>query len=129
MPFWAEAEGNAMAAENALDYEAALGHVAGDADLLRELAGVFLAEEPGMRAAVEAALRRRDPAGLKRAAHTLKGSAGTFEARAVHEAAWSLELMGADNNLQGADEAWARLSAALDGLCAALRELGKGQPG
>jgi HPt (histidine-containing phosphotransfer) domain-containing protein len=122
-----QAEGKTMPAEGAMDYEAALGHVGGDAELLRELAGVFLSEEPGMRGALEAAVRQRDPAQVKRAAHTLKGSASTFGARAVFDAARRLELMGAGNNLQGADEAWAELTAALDGLCAALRELGKGQ--
>jgi PAS domain S-box-containing protein len=120
-----QVEGNTMAAEGAMDYQAALDYVAGDTDLLREVAEVFLKAEPGMRGAVEAAIRQRDSAQLKRAAHTLKGSASTFGARAVYEAARRLELMGANDNLQGADQAWVELTAALDALCAALRELGK----
>jgi PAS domain S-box-containing protein len=114
-----------MSADAVMDYDAALSHVGGDPELLRELAGVFLGEVPGMRDAVAEALQARDAGRLKRAAHTLKGSASTFGAQTVFQAARRLEEMGAGKNLGGADEAWAELRTALDRLCEALRDLDK----
>jgi PAS domain S-box-containing protein len=99
-----------------MDVKAALEHVGGDPQLLREVAEVFLAESPAMLAAVGEAVAARDAARLKRAAHTLKGSAGTFAAPTAFEAAFRLEQMGATNNLAQAMTAWDALRQAIDHL-------------
>jgi HPt (histidine-containing phosphotransfer) domain-containing protein len=121
-----QTEGRAMAVQRTINYDAALSYVGGDADLLRELAGVFLAEAPKMLNAVRDAVHASDAVRLKRAAHTLKGSAGTFGAQAVHDAARKLEVMGMSNDLTGAEASWAELEGAGRDLCQALAELAEG---
>jgi PAS domain S-box-containing protein len=116
-----------MSSDRAIDYDTALSHVGGDAELLRELAGVFLKEAPGMLAAVREAVQAGDANRLKRAAHTLKGSAGTFGAHPVFAAARVLEVMGTDSNLAGAEQAWRELDRTAKALCAALADLADGR--
>jgi PAS domain S-box-containing protein len=110
----------APAAEDVLDFKAALEHVAGDTDLLRELAGVFVAEAPKMMAALHDAVAAHDAARLRRAAHTLKGAASTFGARAALEAARRLELIGISGDLTGAPAAYDELRQELDHLLRVL---------
>jgi two-component system, sensor histidine kinase and response regulator len=69
--------------------------VGGDPDLLQVLLDAFLAEAPQQLAAVRQALQAGDAPTLRRAAHTLKGSAGYFGARPVIEAAYQLERISA----------------------------------
>jgi CheY-like chemotaxis protein len=111
-----KAEPASPADADVMDFQAALEHVGGDPQLLREVAEVFLAESPAMLAAVGEAVAARDAARLKRAAHTLKGSAGTFAAPVAFEAAFRLEQMGATNNLAQAVTAWDALRQAIDHL-------------
>ena len=63
----------AAPAEGVLDFKAALEHVAGDTGLLRELAGVFVAEAPNMMAAIRDSLEAGDATRLRRAAQHPQG--------------------------------------------------------
>ena len=65
----------------------------GDSELLKELAGIFLAECPKMLEEIRAALSAADSKALERAAHTLKGSVGNFAMPGPWESAQRLELL------------------------------------
>lgn len=59
-----------------------------------ELAGKFVADAEGLLAEMRAAIARRDGAALRRAAHSLCGTAGFFKARTVYDLARRLESLG-----------------------------------
>ena len=90
-----------------LDRSAALERIGGDEDLLKEIAGLFLAEYPVLIEGIRVALERGDAEALERSAHNLKGSVANFEARPAVEAALRLEAMGRNRNL---DRAWSALT-------------------
>jgi histidine phosphotransfer protein HptB len=103
------------------DLDDALHRVGGDRELLREVAGMFVEDAPGMLGAVERALKERDPAEVFRAAHRIKGPMANFSARDAVAAALRLERMGAEESFAGADEALRVLREEVGRLRAELR--------
>jgi PAS domain S-box-containing protein len=101
----------------------ALAAVGEDPELLRELAGIFLQEFPGIFQDIRAAVARGDATGLKCAAHSLKGSVDNFAAAAAFTAALRLEMMGRDGKLADAPSALADLERELNRLMPALAAL------
>jgi HPt (histidine-containing phosphotransfer) domain-containing protein len=99
--------------------------VGGDAQLLGELASMFLAESPRWLADVRDAVAAGDAGKLKRSAHTIKGAVSTFGARQAFEAAGRLEVMGREGNLGEAGPACRDLEDALARLHPALVALGQ----
>jgi hypothetical protein len=69
------------------DRAAALAVVEGDAELLAEQAGLFIADGPRLLAEVQEAAARSDSQALERTAQTLKGSVSAFAASAAVAAA------------------------------------------
>jgi signal transduction histidine kinase/DNA-binding response OmpR family regulator len=82
-----------------LDREQILQRLDGDEALLRELIDLHLREAPVLTAQIGACLTAADARGVSRAAHTLKGMAANFHARAVVETARSLEECAAAGDL------------------------------
>jgi HPt (histidine-containing phosphotransfer) domain-containing protein len=105
------------------DKAAALKRVSGDADLLKELAGLFLDECPKHLAEIRGALDGKDAARLARAAHTLKGSVGALSAGGAFDAARRMEEAGRQEDWALADRAWVDLDGAVGRLRSALAEL------
>src|SRR5262249_52762153 len=105
------------------DRNEALRRVGGDEDLLRSLAELFLGTCPAALAALGEAVAQRDPGKVRRPAHALKGSVSHFGAGPAFEAAGRLETMGRQENLAGADAAWAALVAEVERLEPALASL------
>jgi PAS domain S-box-containing protein len=103
-----------------VDWAQALAGTGGDAELLQELVRLFLAECPGWLAQIRDAIARQDPAQLRRAAHTLKGTLCTLGARPASAVAQRLELMGRTAELGGSEKTLAELEAVLDQLRPAL---------
>ncbi len=103
-----------------LDWEMALQRVGGSEELLRQLASLFLKECGKSMAEVRQAITTVDAARLRRAAHTLRGSADCIAAAPVVEMARRLELMGRDRNLAGVEDAWASLEEEINRLVPAL---------
>jgi PAS domain S-box-containing protein len=99
-----------------LDWAAARKAVGGDEDILRELAEVFLATSPRWLEQLRAAVGQRDAAGVRRMAHTMKGSLGQLGATAAYAAAQRLETMGHSQDLGDAAEACAALEAEIGRL-------------
>ncbi|WP_129353991.1 response regulator [Sorangium cellulosum] len=98
------------------DRTRALERTGGDADLLRELAEVFLEECPRWMADIDEAVSAGDARKLQRAAHSLKGGVDSFGARGAFEAAFALEKMARNSDLGGLPEAQFALRAQIERL-------------
>jgi len=105
------------------DEDELLAHAGGDAALLAELAGLFLAEGPRLVEEVGAALRDSDAQGLQLAAHALKGTLAHFCAPAAIDAARTLEAMGEGGDLDGSARAFASLVREVDRIGPTVRRL------
>ena len=104
----------------AFDHAAALGNVGGDADVLREIIGVFFEECPGWLTQIREGVAKGDAAAVRRGAHTLKGAVSTFGPTEACQLAQQLETMGHDQNLAGAEEVVPQLERAIHELRPAL---------
>ncbi|PXY00056.1 hybrid sensor histidine kinase/response regulator [Halomonas sp. LBP4] len=109
-----------------LDREEALRRLEGNRELLDEMVELFLDECPRLMQEIEEAIARDDAATLRRAAHTLKGSAQVVGGQALGAAALQLEALARSGDLVGAAEAFgilesraSELRTALDGLSGA----------
>ena len=111
----------APAAPSALDRNSALARMGGDEQLLHDVAALFLEDCPARLQAIRTAIDQQSAAGLRNEAHALKGAAGNLSASGLFEAARTLERLGADNQLAGAEAAWRRLSDEASGVMNALR--------
>ena len=89
--------------------ERTLARLAGDVELARQLAGVFVSECPRMMTEVRAAVEQGSADGVRRAAHALKGSLLNFVDTGPSVMACDLERMGRDNHLEGAPATLVRL--------------------
>lgn len=105
-----------------VDFDEALSRVAGDEQMLRELAEIFLEESPKWLEKIETAISEQQPEGVFRAAHDIKGSTEVFGAEAAVQAAKKLEKMGRDEALEDADEAHGALKAELVWVRNALQD-------
>jgi PAS domain S-box-containing protein len=108
----------------AFDMAVALERVDGDAELLKELAGLFKSECPQRMADIRQAIDQRDASKLYQAAHTLRGSVGNFGARAATLAAQRLETDGRERDWSQAEKDWTALEEAISRLEPAFAELG-----
>jgi two-component system, sensor histidine kinase and response regulator len=106
-----------------LDRELALSRVGGDAELLKEIAALFMEDYPNALAEIRAATARGDAKGVERAAHGLKGSVANFGAQAAADAALQIEQIGRAGDLSRAREAIDTLARALDALRPELEAL------
>jgi two-component system sensor histidine kinase/response regulator len=83
----------------ALDREVALSRVGGDAELLKEIAVLFLDDYPRQVSELREAMIQGDARKVERVAHGIKGSVSNFGAPAAVDAAMMLEGMGRDQQL------------------------------
>jgi len=97
-----------------------LARVDGDHGLLADLVRAFMETAPQQLASIDAALERGEGAALSRAAHTLKGSVGTFAAPGALKAAARVESLGLLNDLKSARDARRDLGTEIDRLSQAL---------
>jgi two-component system, sensor histidine kinase and response regulator len=104
------------------DWEVARERIGGSDDVLRDLAELFVTECPKMMEQIRTAIDDGADADLRRAAHTLKGSAAVFVAEPTVAAALRLEEMGESGERAGVEEAWQTLEAEVDRLMPALRQ-------
>ena len=104
------------------EWDAALESVGGDEAMLRELAEMFFTECPKLMQQIREHIASADGPELRRAAHTLKGSAHVFGAETAAEAAHRLEEIGREEAFADAEEALALLEDEVARLLPALRE-------
>ncbi|MEQ8791778.1 MAG: ATP-binding protein [Pirellulaceae bacterium] len=93
----------AEAADAAVDWDAALEHTGGDADMLLQLVDIFLVEYSRMLDDVRQARDAQDGPRLTRAAHSMKGSLSYFAAQSAYEVARLLEEAGKQRTFEQAD--------------------------
>lgn len=74
----------------------------GDAEFLRELIAVYLADTPKQLTQLEDALSRQDAAVAMRAAHTMRGSSSNFGAEQFSRMAHEIENVCKASNLSAA---------------------------
>jgi two-component system sensor histidine kinase/response regulator len=94
-----------------------------DAELSHQLMQVFLEEYPILMGDVRKAVADSDAEALARAAHTVKGSLGYFEAEAASQAAFGLEKLGRSGSMRGAPEGLALLEQEMELVREALRKV------
>jgi len=75
----------------------------GDRSLLREAAGLFLADAPTLLAALDDSLGRGDAEAARRVVHTLEGAASNFEAREACDALRRLGRLAREGKLSTTD--------------------------
>jgi two-component system sensor histidine kinase/response regulator len=105
----------------ALDWNAAAAEFEAGERVLRDLAPLFVEECPKLLRAAREALSAGDTASARRAAHTLKGSAGVFCASPTVEIAQRLELQASAGDLDAARTTIYTLEAESNRLLAALQ--------
>ena len=108
-----------------VDRKALLEYLADDTQLLQEVIGLFLADSPGMLAAIQSAVSAHIPIDIMKAAHALKGSVGVFGAKNAVAAAQSLESMGRDGNIEGSAATLSILEREILLVTSALDEIAK----
>ena len=94
--------------------------VGGDRAFLAELVETYLADSPGLFAELRGAIAADDAATARRAAHTLKSTSASFGAddlaarcREIEASAAAGNLVGLDEQVELAANAYARVEAAL----------------
>jgi len=95
----------------------------GEPAFLVEIVGLFLKTCPELLSALEDAVNRKDAPKLHRAAHGLRGGVSTFGAESVVEQIRTLEIMGTNGSLSGADEAWGELRRLMSELVSEMRTI------
>jgi two-component system, sensor histidine kinase and response regulator len=128
-----EADANvSLAGENAvgtepeganMDRQLALSRVGGDAQLLKEIAVLFLEDYPKMMDRLREAAARGDAKSVERTAHGLKGSVANFGAKSAVDAALALEGMGRAQQLSEVEQVIRSLDLALAALRPELESL------
>jgi CheY-like chemotaxis protein len=109
--------------DKVMDWNAAVGRIGGNENLLRQMAPIFFKEASVNMPALRKAITQEDVGQVRRLAHALKGSAACFAAPSVEAAALCLELMGRESDLAGADGAYALLEREMKQLEQALKTL------
>ena len=105
-----------------IDWPAAIAAVGGNLANLRSLTDVFRQECPTLIEQIHRAITEKDAKSLRRAAHTLKGSAVLFVAEDAAARAKVLEMMGREARFDGAPEALVELRSAVKRLLTALEQ-------
>ena len=83
-----------------------------DEELFQEITSLFLEGLPGHLDQIKEAIAENDAPALNRAAHSLKGSVGNFQAPKAYEHAYRFELLGNENKVEVAAEEFADLESA-----------------
>lgn len=100
----------------------------GDFVLFKELAGLFLSDFPRLLGNIEEAIKNKNPEKIGKSAHTLKGAVANFSAERAFIAAFNLEKIGKNNELEKADAAFRDLAEEIEAMKEALKIMVE-QPG
>ena len=119
-----EPEEPAAPARRWIDDDALLGQLAGDRELLAELARLFVQERDRRLVALEGALSAGDAGEVGRAAHGIKSGLTNFCAPEAVALAASIEHAGRDGELSGVPAALAELKVCMQEMEAELDRLG-----
>lgn len=108
-----------------IDKDEVMERVDGDIELLMEMIELFITDYPKLMSKIKNAIIQKDSRELERNAHTIKGSVGNFAADSVYGIALSLEIMGRNDDMTDAEEAYAKLEREMERLIQAFDILRK----
>jgi len=111
-----------------IDHDAALEIVGGSAELLAEIAGIFMEECPGLLDTINEGFAADNLDPVKRASHRLKGSLGMLAALPAQTAAQELERHAGSGEIDQARDAWETLRTEIRRLQPELIELSTKDP-
>jgi signal transduction histidine kinase/DNA-binding response OmpR family regulator len=103
----------------------ALARVAADPAMLREIIAIFLEDCPKQVAAVREGLAAGDCGAVYRAAHTLKGAVGNFQAQEIVAQLQRLEARAREGDTATCVKIFDQIQVELDRLIASLTESGE----
>jgi two-component system, sensor histidine kinase and response regulator len=106
-----------------LDEQELFAHVDGDKQLLDELFELFREDYPVLLSRLHDAVRQRDWAGMREAAHAIKGSVANFAANTAVETAQKLEIMEIGDDTRQVEETVSRLENELQRLRRVLESM------
>jgi signal transduction histidine kinase/DNA-binding response OmpR family regulator len=109
----------------ALDKDDLIKSLEIDCNLLKELVEIFVNDYPQMLTTLHKSLKATDTETFSRTAHSLKGMLRNFQADAAADAAFELEKMGRQGELNGADQIIDSLAHQLDEVAKKLKEFVK----
>jgi len=113
---FAEVEGPEGLSMPSIDEADLLDRLHGDSELAAEIVRLFTEECASLLDAIRTAIDQRDVTAVRRAAHTLKGAAGTAAAIGIAEAAALLEVLAAEGHPDAFEGAWLRISTEASAL-------------
>ncbi|MCP5467681.1 MAG: response regulator [Deltaproteobacteria bacterium] len=91
------------------DHASVMERVGGDETLMREIVQIFVEESPLLLHEIEGAIHEKDSHKLERSAHSLKGSVSNFSAKKAYDAAYQLEKIGHEGDIETAEEIYKNL--------------------
>jgi len=106
-----------------IDKKAVLRSFDDDPAFFQEAVEMFVAEYPAMISEIRNAVDNGAAAVVRRTAHAFKGMVGNFRCDDVVQAAYALEKMGRDENLDQAEKAIGIFAAKIEDLDRQLRRL------
>ncbi len=106
-----------------LDTGELMARVDNDTDLLKEIVDLFIEDCPRLMSRLQNAIACGDANEVERAAHSLKGSVGSFAARPAYNTALKLEQIGKSGELSEAPDVYAALERQIAELKHALLEM------
>jgi CheY-like chemotaxis protein len=118
----APAGGDASVDPAVADIEPVLERFKGNRDAVRQLAESFYRECPELLAQIEQACAQRDGPTLRRAAHTLKGTADLFAGQTTRDLCAEIEQQADQGELAECQERLTELRQAAEQMLAALRQ-------
>jgi len=92
-----------------------------DNEIVVEIIDIFLTEYPERIKALEDSINAVDYEGLKFNSHSIKGVIANFVAPTVEQQAKELEMMGSQNNMDGASELFAKFKVSTASLVDELK--------
>ncbi len=97
----------------------------GDMELFRELADLFIEDSQKLLDTIRESINSADAEKLRKYAHTIKGSVSNFSAKDAYEAAYALENIGRNNELDEAESAYSHLVEKIEEAREAMKLLMK----
>ncbi len=114
--------GQQMETNKIFDKDELLEKFDGDKEFIAELVEIFINDVPDQFSEIQKAVDNLNSKDLEKAAHKLKGAVSNFGVKAAFETALQLEMMGRENSLDGAEEAYNTLRKEVEYLVNALKE-------
>ncbi|MBN2078243.1 MAG: Hpt domain-containing protein [Spirochaetes bacterium] len=114
-----------MSEEDHINRRVLIERLDGNYELFRELAELFISNRKDLVAPLEKAIAERNGAAIGKAAHTIKGAVANFSANGAFDAAYELEKIGKNQEIERINDAMDRLLRELENMTRALTLLMK----